>query len=379
MISWIKIEVTLPDKEEVLKMAHLLKMKDTDTVVGKLIRLWAWADLQTVDGGCMGTSGVHIDRTVCCKGFANALRAVGWLEGEDGALCFPNFSRHNGETAKARAESARRMAKSRILAQHVQSLQGDGSVTEKGNEQVQRKSNERDGVVAKKVQRFSGDGDAVVADFSQRKAQTEEEYISNKERGREIPRCMEEPPPEDVSSPPPPVSLKLVTGEDGELEPEFVAFVGWAKSLRPGWDAGRLSRRERTAAVRAFLELERPLSELERAAVPAYLEHEPPDGSRFDYPRDRELLFSRLGEVVQKAVAWFRRTGRRCPSEVERTREEAARRRAENARLAAQREAMSPEVLIEQINGLRAAVGSPLLTEAEMEKIRKGEKLHGDA
>ncbi|SEH97444.1 hypothetical protein [Akkermansia glycaniphila] len=379
MTSWLKIEVTLPDKEEVLKMARMLKMKDTDTVVGKLIRLWAWADLQTVDGGRMGTSEAHIDRTVCCKGFAHALRAVGWLTGVDDELCFPNFARHNGETAKARAESARRMAKSRILAQHVQSLQGDGSVTEKGDEQVQRKSNECDGVVAKKVQRFSGDGDAGVADFSQRKAQTEEEYIGNKVRGREIPRCMEEAPPEDVLSPPPPVSLKLVTGENGELEPEFVAFVGWAKSLRPGWDAGRLSRRERTAAVRAFLELERPLSELERTAVPAYLEHEPPDGSKFDYPRDRELLFSRLGEVVQKAVAWFRRTGRRCPSEVERTREEAARRRAENARLAAQREAMSPEVLIEQINGLRVAIGSPLLTEVEMEKIRKGERLHGDA
>lgn len=31
-VPWIKIEVILPDKQEVVTMAHLLKMKDPDTV-----------------------------------------------------------------------------------------------------------------------------------------------------------------------------------------------------------------------------------------------------------------------------------------------------------------------------------------------------------
>lgn len=102
-VPWIKIEVILPDKQEVVTMAHLLKMKDPDTVVGKLIRLWAWADQQTVSGDCVGITCAYIDRLTFCKGFAKALMSVGWLGGEDGALQFLNFARPNGETAKARA------------------------------------------------------------------------------------------------------------------------------------------------------------------------------------------------------------------------------------------------------------------------------------
>ena len=98
-VPWIKIEVILPDKQEVVTMAHLLKMKDPDTVVGKLIRLWAWADQQTVSGDCVGITCAYIDRLTFCKGFAKALMSVGWLGGEDGALQFLNFARHNGETA----------------------------------------------------------------------------------------------------------------------------------------------------------------------------------------------------------------------------------------------------------------------------------------
>lgn len=39
MISWIKIEVILLDKLEIITLAKLFKLKDTDTIVGKLIRL----------------------------------------------------------------------------------------------------------------------------------------------------------------------------------------------------------------------------------------------------------------------------------------------------------------------------------------------------
>lgn len=57
MIPWIKVEMTTPDKIEVLSMARLLKIRDWDAVVGKLIRLWVlWADLHTVDGN-------HVQRT----------------------------------------------------------------------------------------------------------------------------------------------------------------------------------------------------------------------------------------------------------------------------------------------------------------------------
>ncbi len=110
--DWIKIEHTLPDKPEVDQMAAALSI-DHDAVVGKLIRVWIWADQNTLDGNAVGVTSAFLDRISFCPGFANAMRKAGWLNGIDGALEFPNFDRHNGQTAKTRALTNRRVAKSR--------------------------------------------------------------------------------------------------------------------------------------------------------------------------------------------------------------------------------------------------------------------------
>jgi len=109
MAAWIKIETTTPDKPEVVRMAAALRI-DQDAVVGKLVRLWAWADANTVDGANVGVTLAFVDRITAQKGFARAMQAVGWLTGTDGELHFPGFDRHNGNTAKARAETNRRVA-----------------------------------------------------------------------------------------------------------------------------------------------------------------------------------------------------------------------------------------------------------------------------
>lgn len=111
-MAWIKIETTTPDKPEIHAIARLLKI-EPDLVLGKIVRLWAWADLNMMGGNSVMGDDALVDHVVHRKGFAKAMRKVGWLEGDDGGLSFPRFERHNGETAKARAESARRMAKSR--------------------------------------------------------------------------------------------------------------------------------------------------------------------------------------------------------------------------------------------------------------------------
>ncbi len=112
MSAWIKVEHTTPDKPEVIKMAAMLRI-DPDAVTGKLIRVWIWADANTVDGSAVPATMAFIDRHTHCKRFAAAMRDVGWLTGEDGALHFPEFDRHNGNSAKARAETARRVANHR--------------------------------------------------------------------------------------------------------------------------------------------------------------------------------------------------------------------------------------------------------------------------
>ena len=107
--DWIKIEMETPDKPEVVNMAAQLRL-DQDAVTGKLFRIWTWADRNSVSGDGMPITAAFLDRLTNKKGFANAMRAVGWLMGDDGNLTFPGFSRHNGTTAKARAQNNRRVA-----------------------------------------------------------------------------------------------------------------------------------------------------------------------------------------------------------------------------------------------------------------------------
>lgn len=114
--SWIKVEVITPDKPEVYQLAELLEL-DPDAVLGKLIRLWSWADQQTIDGNadCNAVSVTKsaIDRITFVRGFAEAMLKVGWLALDGEKLVFPNFERHNGNSTKKRALTNRRVAKLR--------------------------------------------------------------------------------------------------------------------------------------------------------------------------------------------------------------------------------------------------------------------------
>ena len=114
--DWIKIEHTLCDKPEVCQMAELLQI-DPDAIVGKLVRFWSWCDQQTVSGNGLTVTKTFLDRITHQAGFADALLKVGWLTSRDNngclALSVPRFERHNGQTAKERANTNRRVAKSR--------------------------------------------------------------------------------------------------------------------------------------------------------------------------------------------------------------------------------------------------------------------------
>jgi len=110
--DWIKLEHTTPDKPEIVTLAALLKI-DQDAVTGKLFRIWAWADQNSLAGNPVAITDAFLDRLTMCAGFAAAMRKVGWLSGKAGSLVFPNFERHNGKTAKERAMSNRRASRFR--------------------------------------------------------------------------------------------------------------------------------------------------------------------------------------------------------------------------------------------------------------------------
>ncbi len=93
-------------------MAQILQI-DPDAVVGKLLRVWAWFDEQTQDGNAPSVTKALLDRYVGVTGFVTAMLQVGWLSEDDGGISIPNFNRHNGDTAKKRALTAKRVAESR--------------------------------------------------------------------------------------------------------------------------------------------------------------------------------------------------------------------------------------------------------------------------
>jgi hypothetical protein len=110
--DWIKMRVDLCEQVEVVQMTALLKV-DAYAVIGRLHKLWAWVDKNSLDGQKMPITFSWIDEYVSCKNFATSLQKSGWLKGKDGAISFPNFDRHNGKTAKERAVSNRRVEKFR--------------------------------------------------------------------------------------------------------------------------------------------------------------------------------------------------------------------------------------------------------------------------
>ena len=107
--NWIKFDTSTSDKPEVWAIAESLGI-DPDAVVGKLLRVWAWFDDHTEKGNAPIVTRALLDRKVGVTGFVTAMIDAGWMEENDGTLSLPNFGRHNGQTAKNRILTAKRVA-----------------------------------------------------------------------------------------------------------------------------------------------------------------------------------------------------------------------------------------------------------------------------
>ena len=110
--EWIKMRVDLASDPAVIRIRRATGI-DADSVVGKLHRLWAWADTHTSDGTADGLDAEWVDELVGVKGFGTAMQAAGWLEADEAGLRFTNFERHNGKPAKVRALAKTRMERVR--------------------------------------------------------------------------------------------------------------------------------------------------------------------------------------------------------------------------------------------------------------------------
>lgn len=128
---WIKIEHTTPDKPEVVQIAAALRI-DQDAVVGKLFRLWSWTDQNAIceraEIGIQVTTA-FVDRLTNKRGFEAALIGVNWARREGAMLILINFTRHNGETAKERAATNRRVTEFREKAALEERLKRNSNAT----------------------------------------------------------------------------------------------------------------------------------------------------------------------------------------------------------------------------------------------------------
>jgi hypothetical protein len=133
--DWIKVQHVTPGKPEVFAIAGRLGI-EPDAVVGKLLRVWIWADQQTTDGNAPSVTFALLDHEARQAGFAAALVAVGWLRQDGDNLQFSNFDRHNGETAKKRALGSNRQQASR--------KRNADSVTKSDTEALQKRDQRRE-------------------------------------------------------------------------------------------------------------------------------------------------------------------------------------------------------------------------------------------
>lgn len=137
--DWIKLAHTTPDKPEVFQMADSLGI-DPDAVIGKLIRVWIWADQQTRDGNAPSVTPALLDRLAAVTGFAGAMEHVGWLETTESGVRFVNFERHNGSPSKARALGNQRVRSHRELKRNGNGGGVTKALPEKRREEKNKKS-----------------------------------------------------------------------------------------------------------------------------------------------------------------------------------------------------------------------------------------------
>lgn len=130
--DWLKMEICLPHKPEILAMSAKTGM-EPDLIVGKCFRLWAWFDQHTENGNAAGVTLVTLSYAIgngeANVMFLDALKSVGWVIEDESGVSLPNFDRHNGETAKARALTAKRVAKHKAKS----NVDGNATGNAKGN------------------------------------------------------------------------------------------------------------------------------------------------------------------------------------------------------------------------------------------------------
>lgn len=141
--DWIKMRVDLQTHPKVVRILSATRA-DKFRVIGGLHAVWSVFDTHSVDGLLQGYTPEALDHIIGWEGFADAMIAVGWLA-YDGAntLKMPEFTEHNGQSAKRRAEDQKRKRDAR-RPHSVRTLSADEQDEKLDKKRTEEKRRERE-------------------------------------------------------------------------------------------------------------------------------------------------------------------------------------------------------------------------------------------
>lgn len=211
--DWVKWVKGLSKRREVIVLARKLGVSRREAACA-CMEMWEWADDETTNGHIQGATGEDIDLQLGLPGFASALQSseVGWLRVNSQGITFPRWDRHNGESAKRRANDAAKKRQQRDL--------GSGRKSRK-------KRDKRPEVVPQKP------GPEERREEREESERREENILSREDRSADRREASSEPPangdgarspPSDRSSPLGRSQRKFLAGKE---EPFDVSGVDW--------------------------------------------------------------------------------------------------------------------------------------------------------
>lgn len=111
-LDWIPIRCTLFSDPRVIRISVETALP-IDSVVGKLVRIWSYANLHSEDGLLRAFNVESFDVMLEKTGFAHAMSVVGWVEIKPDGIQVSQFDKYNSVSAKRRAKEALRQHKRR--------------------------------------------------------------------------------------------------------------------------------------------------------------------------------------------------------------------------------------------------------------------------
>lgn len=118
MADWLKVNHSLVRSAKIRGLMRELRCKK-HAALGLAVNWLCWVDEQTKDGQT-GLLPDELDDEIGFRGCTDALISIGWAAlGEDGCVYALEFGKHCGESAKERAENARRVAKCKANKKRV--------------------------------------------------------------------------------------------------------------------------------------------------------------------------------------------------------------------------------------------------------------------